>query len=196
MPYLNLFDDISSIGRKFLKSTDRGHEALRRYTWQLGSINELIKHTHSIVIEKLEAIERSSDIEGAKSIAETLQGGPLSDSFRTSGLCDLFVGYGRSLRRIIETPRQTDQVDDEPPISIEEKGSWIRFCDSLEEREQQVAELYSSEIQEINELIWGLKGTEGLKEIKKRAKLAKNILTDQMADFHSLSKSFRKKLRG
>lgn len=196
MSYINLFDEISSIGRKFLKSTDRGHKALRRYTWQLGSINELIKHTHSMVTEKLEAIEKSSDIDEAKTIAETLQGGPLSDSFRVSGLCDIFVGYGMSLRKIVEIPTQINQDDDLPPISEVEKTSWIQFCDSLEEREQQIAELYSSEIQEIGELVWDLQNIKDLKEIKKRAKRAKHILTDQMADFDSLSKSFRKKLNG
>ncbi len=196
MAFINLFDEISSIGKKFLKSTDRGHQALKKYTWQLGSINELIKHSHSIVIEKLEEIERSSDIGEAKSIAETLQGGPLSDSFRVSGLCDIFVGYGKSLRRIVELPQEMHQHDDLPPISDDEKTTWIRFCDSLEEREQQVAELYSSEIQEIGELAWNIQNLDELKEIKARAKRAKNILTDQMADFDSLAKDFQKKLTG
>ena len=194
MSYLNLFDDISSIGKKFLKSTDRGHQALMKYTWQLGGISELIKHTHSIVIEKLEAIEQTKTIEDAKRIVESLQGNPLSDSFKASGLCDIFVGFGKALRRIVEDPQQTNQLEDAPPISEEEKTSWIQFCDSLEEREQQVAELYSSEIQEINELVWGTQTEERLITIKERARRGKAILTDQMADFDSLAENFRKRL--
>lgn len=88
------------------------------------------------------------------------------------------------------------QHDDLSPILDEEKTTWIRFCDSLEEREQQVAGFYSSEIQEIGELAWNKQNLDELKEIKARAKRAKNILTDQMADFDSLAKSFQKKLTG
>ncbi len=195
MPYINLFDEISSIGRKFLKSTDRGHKALRRYTWQLGSIHELIKHTHSLVIEKLEAIEQAADIDEAKAIADTLNGTTLSDSFRISGLCDIFVGYGVSLRKIVETDAQSDP-EDEAPISEDEKVRWIQFCDSLEERELQVAALYSNEIQEIGDLVWNLDTIGDLDEIQQRARSAKKILTDQMADFDSLSNSFHNQLNG
>jgi len=191
MPYLNLFDEISSIGDKFLKSTDRGHKALKNYTWQLGSINELIKHTHSLVIKKLEAIEEAEDMSEAQQIINSLSGGPLSDSFRVNGLCDIFVGFGVSLRKIVEAAGNNQE---ESPLSAEEQNHWIYFCDALEEREQQVAYLYSNEIQEIGDLVCHSQNITDLEEVKERARRAKHILTDQMADFDSLSKKFHKQL--
>jgi len=191
MPYLNLFDEISSIGEKFLKSTDRGHKALKNYTWQLGSINELIKHTHSLVIKKLEAIEEAEDMSEAQQIINSLSGGPLSDSFRVNGLCDIFVGFGVSLRKIVEAAGNNQE---ESPLSAEEQNHWIYFCDALEEREQQVAYLYSNEIQEIGDLVCHSQNITDLEEVKERARRAKHILTDQMADFDSLSKKFHKQL--
>lgn len=193
MPYLNLFDEISSIGDKFLKSTDRGHNALKNYTWQLGSISELIKHTHSLVIEKLEAIEGTTDMSEAQQIINSLSGEPLSDSFRVNGLCDIFVGYGVSLRKIVESASGNNE-DEAPLLSAEEQNHWVYFCDVLEEREQQVANLYSNEIQEIGELVWNAQNINDLEEVKERARRAKHILTDQMADFDSLSKKFHKQL--
>ncbi|SHF73011.1 hypothetical protein SAMN05443144_11297 [Fodinibius roseus] len=193
MPYLNLFDEISSIGEKFLKSTDRGHKALKNYTWQLGSINELIKHTHSLVIEKLEAIEGTENMPEAQQVIDSLSGGPLSDSFRINGLCDIFVGFGVSLRKIVESASENNG-DEASPLSAEEQNHWVYFCDALEEREQEVAYLYSNEIQEIGDLVWNTQNINDLEEVKERARRAKHILTDQMADFDSLSKKFHKQL--
>lgn len=192
MSYLNLFDEISSIGEKFLKSTDRGHKALKNYTWQLSSINELIKHTHSLVIEKLDSIEEAEDMSEAQQIIDSLSGGPLSESFRVNGLCDIFMGYGVSLRKIVESGSRDN--DEAPPLSDEEQNHWVYFCDALEEREQQVANLYSNEIQEIGDLVWNTQNINDLEEVKERARRAKHILTDQMADFDSLSKKFHKQL--
>lgn len=194
MPYLNLFDEISSIGNKFLKSTDRGHQVLKKYLWQLGSINDLMKHTHSLVIEKLETIENALTLEEAKESSNQLQGDALTDSFRTSGLCDIFVGMGISLRKIIETPQHTAQPEEEVPLTVDEINKWMMFCNALEEREQQVAYLYSSEIDEIGRLTWNLNNQGDLGKIKEYAIKAKRILTSQMADFDSLSVKFKEQL--
>lgn len=194
MPYLNLFDEIASIGWKFLKSTDRGHKVLLDYIWQLGSICDLIKHTHLIVIEKLEAIDRAETLEEATTITQQLSGLSLSNSFRTAGLCDVFVGYGKSLRGIIEKYQSSTDPESTPPITQEEQYRWMEFCDSLEEREQQVAELYANQIQGLGDLVCGAP-SQDLKQIKEHAQQAKAILTDQVADFDALAARFRKEIK-
>jgi hypothetical protein len=194
MPYLNLFDEIASIGWKFLKSTDRGHKVLMDYNWQLASICDLIKHTHLIVIEKLETIDRAETLEEATTITQELSGLSLSNSFRTSGLCDIFVGYGKSLRRIVEKYQNSTDPETTPPIMQEEQIRWMQFCDSLEEREQQVAELYADQIQGLGDLVFGA-SSQDLEQIKEHAQKAKVILTDQVADFDALAERFRKQVK-
>jgi hypothetical protein len=192
MRYLNLFDEIASIGEKFLKSSDRGHKVLSDYTFQLASICQLIKHTHSIVINKLEEIEKAKNPTDAESIGRQLEGGSLSAIFRAGGLCDIFVAYGNSLRRIIEEHQQSTEIASAPPITKNEQVEWINFCDILENRELQVAYLYAEQIKGLNELIFGPTGQD-LKKIKEYAREAKAILTNQVAEFGLLAKRFSKR---
>lgn len=194
MAYLNLFDAVASIGWKFLKSTDRGHKVLSDYAWQLKSICELMTHTHTIVIDKLEAIDKAETLYDATTIAKDLSGDSLSDSFHASGLCDIFTGYGNSLRRITENYQDSTDLESVPPITQEEQFQWIEFCDNLAERELQVAELYVEQIQDIQDLV--VKSSEqDLEQIKEHAQRAKAILTDQVADFDALATKFRKRIK-
>lgn len=193
-PNLNLFDDVASIGRKFLKSTSRGHKVLTDYAWQLTTICDLLKYTHSIVIEKLEAIDRARTLKDARAIAQELSGESLSDSFRASGYCDVFEGYGKSLRRIIEKYQNSTDPASAPPITQDERYRWLEFCDSLEERESQVAALYADQIQGLQELV-ERSSSQNLKQIKEHARQAKAVLTDQVADFDSLATRFRKQIK-
>ena len=194
MPELNLFDDISAIGLKFFNSTDRGFNVLSDYTWQLASICDLIKHTHLIVIGKLEEIIKADSLDEAKAATQVLNGRSLSDSFHASGLCDLFAGYGKALRRIVENDLNAPELQNLQPISQQEKYKWIEFCDTLEERERQVAILYTKQIQGLREIVMMYPGG-SLNEIKEHAKIAKNILTGQVADFDVLAANFRKLVR-
>lgn len=194
MAYLNLFDEIASIGRKFLKSTDRGHKVLSDYAWQLASICDLIKHTHSIVIKKLEAIDKAETLEDATAIAQELSGESLSGSFRASGLCDVFLGYGKSLRSITEKYQNSTDPASAPPITQEEQYRWLEFCDRLEEREREVAELYAHQIQGLQDLVIG-SSSQDLEQIKAHSQQAKAILTDQVADFDTLATRFREQIK-
>jgi hypothetical protein len=194
MTHLNLFDEIASIGSKFLESTDRGHKVLSDYAWQLASICDLIKHTHSIVNNKLEAIDKADTLEDATNIAGELSRESLSASFRASGLCDVFLGYGKSLRRITEKYQNSPDPENAPPITPDEQHRWILFCDSLEERELQVAGLYVHQIQGLRDLVFG-SPSQDLKQIKEHAQQAKAILTDQLADFDALAANFRKRIK-
>lgn len=193
MPYLNLFDEVASIGWKFLKSTDRGHKMLQEYTFQLAAICDLIKYTHSIVIKKLEAIDEAQTVDAAKAIAQELGWGSLSSSFRASGLCDVFTGYGKSLRRITEKHQGSTDPAAAPPITVQERDQWRQFCDSLEAREAQVADLYIREIQGLQDLV-SASSSQDLIQVKEHARQARAILTAQVGDFDALAVRFRQQI--
>lgn len=88
----------------------------------------------------------------------------------------------------------TVNPEDLPPITPEEHFRWTEFCDSLEERERRVAELYTNQIQGLQDLVFGTAGQD-LAKIKDHARQAKAILTDQVADFDSLAVRFRKQIK-
>lgn len=186
----NLFDEVASIGKKFLLSTDRGHTMLSNYAWQLGSICDLIEHTHLIVIKKLEAIGKAETLEDAKAIVQELRRESLTESFRANGLCDLFQGYGGSLRRIVEKNQDSTDPESALPITQDEQSIWLEFCDELEEREARVAGLYKDTIQSFRDLV-----NQDLEKFKEQAQQARSILIAQVADFHALAESFRKRIK-
>src|SRR5205823_5322095 len=99
MPQRNIFDETADVIRGFL-SLNAAQQALHQYAWQLRTICELIKHTHSIVIQKLEAIEEADSLSNASAVVDELESSALTDSFRANGLCDIFQGFGTSLRKI------------------------------------------------------------------------------------------------
>jgi len=143
---------------------------------------------------KLEAIDKAETLEAATAITKELSGESLSSSFRAIGLCDVFLGYGKSLRRITEKYQNSTDPASAPPITQEEQYRWMEFCDSLEERELKVAELYTNQIQGLQDLVFRSSGQD-LKQIKEHAQQAKAILTDQVADFGALTTRFRKRLK-
>jgi len=163
---------------------------LSNYAWQLGSICDLIKHTHLIVIKKLEAIDKAETLEDAMAIVEELREGSLTESFRANGLCDLFHGYGNSLRRIVVKNRDSTDPESVLPITPDEQSIWLEFCDDLEEREARVAGLYKDTIQNFRDFV-----SQDLEKIKELVRQARSILIDQIADFDALARSFRKQIK-
>jgi hypothetical protein len=192
MPQRSLFDEVADISREFW-ALSSSHEMLRNYTWQLGAICDLIKHTHSIVVHKLEAIEAATSLARAKALVTELEDAPLTSSFRANGLCDIFQGFGVALRQLTATIYRPDGTVETLPITNERKSSWAQFCDALENREREVASLYAHEIQEMVDLKLRAQSTQGLATLKSAARRARNILTSQMADFDSLATQFRQR---
>lgn|GEM_PF-3466405 len=190
MGQYDLFDEVAAIGREFL-ALSKSEQELRRYTWQLGAICDLIKHTHSIVVEKLEEIEAAQTVADARAAAVQLEDQPLTASFRANGLCDIFQGFGHSLRRIVEPHAQPGESVQPVPLGTAQINSWTWFCESLEEREQRVASLYASELREICNLSASASGDADLAQLKAKARATKNLLTTQMADFDALATQFR-----
>jgi len=149
----------------------------------------LIRHTHSLVIAKLEAIERAESAPEAQRITDELRADPLIQAFKVAGLCDTFESHGKSLLALLDRRGAVDGLTEVVTPGSEEEWELRRFADELMGRERQVADLYSSEIRELRELIDSAVGGD-LEEIRRRARLAKAVLTDQMADFSALASDF------
>jgi hypothetical protein len=179
MSSTDIFDNIADIGREFL-ALSKSQETLKNYIWQLGTISDLIKHTHSIVVHKLEAVEEAASIEEAKSLVTELEGDPLTNSFRANHLCDIFQAFGTALRQLTSTLG-----------SQERQSKWEKFCGTLESRENTVAELYADQLQDLIDLKYKLNIQQDLNQFKVAAKNARQKLTEQMADFDALAKKFR-----
>jgi len=178
MSSTDIFDDVAVIGKEFV-GMSKSRETLKNYVWQLATISDLIKHTHSIVVHKLEAVEESKSIMEAESLVTELEDDALTNSFRANGLCDIFQGFGAALRKLLNT------------LSSDRRETWERFCNALEEREAKVARLYTDLLRDLINKKYQLNNMLDLEELKITAENARQKLTDQMADFDALAKQFR-----
>lgn len=190
MTQSNLFDDVARLMRGFT-GPNRSQAILQKYNFQLGTVCQLIKHTHSIIADKLEEIEAASSLAEARELARQLESDPLTASFRARGLCDIFEGYGRSLRNIVASTHG----EPGPALTHDQESLWLHFCHSLENREQEVARLYTDQIQEIGNLVYEANTEQDLDNIKAEAKKARAVLTSQMADLDSLAEQFQQLLK-
>ena len=187
MPKSLFFSDLGNVVTGFL-GLSQSQEALKKFAWQLGTICDLIKHTHSLVINKLEAIEDAQSLDQAKAIVKTLERQPLTDIFRANHLCDIFVGFGIELERIIKQI----SANDPQLITSEQMGTWARFGDSLMRREGEVAFLYADILQNLGDLVSDRKTGVDLAMLKAEAAEANTTLAAQVADFDHLAIEFRK----
>ena len=191
MPQRNLFDETADVIRVFLK-LNRSQQTLQKYNWQLGAICDLIKHTHSIVVDKLEAIEATDSFDEARALVAQLESHPLTESFRANGLCDIFQGFGYALRKVI-APGPGGGIG--ASVSTAQQVAWDGFCESLENREREVASLYADQIQELGDLIRRRDTAPKIEDLQAAARAAKHVLTTQMADFDSLATQFQRLLK-
>jgi hypothetical protein len=190
----SLFEEVAGIGRGFLNSTHGGPKVLQDYTYMLSQFCELLNHTHSMVLQKLECIEDAKTLNEAQVACRELQGEALSGAFRSCGLCDVFRGYGSSLRRLLPQSRPGGRSS----VLLFLGGGQVRWeflCDALEEKEARVANLYVDQIQEIHQLISDRSIAEDLPKMNELARQAKTKLTQQMADFEALAQGFRSHLK-
>ena len=179
MGSLDIFADISNVGREFL-ALSKSQQVLQDYTWQLGTISDLIKHTHSMIVHKLEAVDEATELDDAKAPISDLQEAPLTDSFRANHLCDVFQGMGTALIPLTASLQ-----------SSESQEKWGNFCIALQERESSVAQLYAYQLRDLIDLKDRSKVPEDLVPLKAAAKETIRKLTGQMADFEALAKQFR-----
>jgi hypothetical protein len=191
-----LLDDVADIVRQIL-GYNRGQQSLRHYAWQLSSICDLLSHTHSIVIDKLDGIEETKSLEEAKILVKGLAIEPLTDSFRVNGLCDIFMGFGIALRKAV-IQKDAPNPSENKLVAMTDKQwySWMRFCDALEQREQEVASLYVYEIRELSDILLEVDSATDLDGLKTKAGRVRAVLTTQKADFDSLATQFRQALPG
>jgi len=183
----SVLQEAGAMGRRILKLESQGHRALAEYNWTLSRLYDLLKYTHSIVVSTLTRIESAENVDAARAMVDELRGDALTKTFRVKGLCDVLEGFGRSLRRLIEPDK--GYVD---PSTVTPEGlwAWVNFCETLEQREDEVAALYAWHIRDLRDLIDGT-GSQDLPEIKQRAGQAKATLTVQMSDFGALADEFR-----
>ncbi len=191
-----ILDDVRDFMRTFL-GDNRSQQALRLYAELLGSICELISYTHSIVIDGLNGIEKAKSLQEAKRLAEGLRADPLMRSFRGRMLCDRFEEAGSKLRRaVIRTDDPNPPRDKLVATTDEQWNALMKFCNMFELREHAVATGYVYQIRELSAMLSGVDTVTDLNEIKAKARGAKDVLTDQKADFDALAAQFRRKLSG
>lgn len=174
MPASDLFDEFSRFGDRILHGIEQDERPALKYKYLLGKINELLNTTHGMVVRRLEKIENAAGPNEAEAALAELRSDALEESFRIEGLCDVFDSFGRTLDELAW--RSDEQNDSVAP----DLGEIHKFSQSLMDREQEVARIYTDEIK----AMVNLGGVDGdLPGLRKRAADAKKILTDQMADF-------------
>jgi len=178
-----LFDGFNRFGDRILLGIDRKERPASKYKWLLGQINELLKTTHGMVVEKLNRIEKAVNIETASVVLEELRFGDLQESFRVEGMCDTFFGLGVALAEL------NDRSNQEGAFSSAEMTDIADMAHTLTNREAEVAGIYVRELQGLTRQI-GHISPKDLPEIKKKTHKVKKLLTDQMSDFDTKAKKF------
>jgi hypothetical protein len=185
MPASQLFPDFIAFGRRVMVGIDRQESASIRYKRLLGEITRLLRDTHGMVVRRLERIESAQDLDSARSILDELRAQPLEAAFRAEGLCDAFAGLGQTLDRLNwRTEQESDGAFSDGDLAASRGLAAI-----MVEREGEVALGYTEAIQE---LVHGVEHAGGLDELQGEAGKARQVLTDQMADFQQLSDRFRR----
>ncbi len=180
----NPFSGFIAFGRKVMGQIEQDDPVAIRYKWLLGEINVLFGVTHSLVTGKLEQVESAKSFDEAADIIESLRSEALSNTFHAQGLCDAFVGLGRAFGELNLRIQSVDSNE-----SLLDLGEARHIAEALENREFEVARLYSDAIASLTDLVNGT--SDDLGEIKKQAEEARNELTNQTADFKSLAQDFR-----
>jgi hypothetical protein len=180
----NLLDDVANLGRQML-GTSSAHTQLSQYRWQLATICDLMRHTHTLVVDRLDDIERATTVEEARRLAADLDEQPFTQALRANGLCDVFQGLGTSLLRLTQ-PKDGAA----PTVSA---PAWRRFCEVLQERELSVARMYLNEIRELGALVVAARGGGAdLAALRQAAARTRDVLTVQRNDFEALATEFRR----
>jgi hypothetical protein len=183
----HLFDDFISFGRRVMDGVNRGEKESIRYKRLLGEITALLEDTHSMVVRRLERLERAASAAEAWSILAELRAEPLEAAFRAEGLCDAFAGLGNALDRVNWETRG----DAAMPFTDDEMQAVGNLAQTLVAREGEVAMGYTMEIQHLLQSLYEDEPTD-LGELHARAAKARRTLTDQIADFDALTTRFRK----
>jgi len=145
------------------------------------------------VVEKLEHIEAAQSLAEARIVVDDLQSYPLTNAFRAQGLCDIFEGFGKSLRRLLDVRQATAFASPPQPLTDTSKsGQWAQFCEILEGREAQVADLYARQLHAISDAVYAAAEAD-LPGIKTLVAQANAALTDQINDFDALSRDFARR---
>jgi hypothetical protein len=181
MPANDLFDEFRRFGDRILHGIDQDERPALKYKYLLGQINALLHTTHSMVVRRLEKIEKATGPVEAEAALAELRTDALEESFRIEGLCDVFDSHGRTLDELAwRSEQQNDSV-------APDLGQIHEFSQRLMDREREVATIYAEEIKAIVNL-GGVGGD--LDGLRARAAEAKEVLTDQMADFAAKADRF------
>lgn len=178
----DLFDSFSQFGDRILVGIDHEERPALKYKYLLGSINELLGVTHGIVVRILERVEKASGPDEARSALAELNMDALEESFRLEGLCDAFDAMGMGLSNLTWTSQTNGDSVAPDTAEIQE------FARMLTDREQEVARIYSTQIQELV----NLDDFSDLPDLRRRVAEAKSKLTNQMADFAYKSQRFKR----
>ena len=141
---VTVFDGYIVFGRRVMIGANRNERPSIRYKRLLGLITELLRDTHALVVEKLEAIESADSWSEAQQLAQELRDEPLTDSFRAQGLCDAFAGLGQALDGLNEYT----SVESPGAFSAEDTSTAATIAQMLADREREVARYYVREIRE------------------------------------------------
>lgn len=183
-----LFDDFIAFGRRVMQGVDRGEEESIRFKRLLGEITGLLMDTHTMVMRRLEKLERAADEHEAQFVLEELRAEPLEAAFRAEGLCDAFSALGDALSRVYWRTRD----DEEVPFTDGEMEAVQSMASTLIEREGQVAMGYTEEIERLLQSLYRDSAPENMDRLREAAAAARKKLTDQTADFEVLANRFRR----
>jgi hypothetical protein len=161
---------------------DRGERSAQKFKYLIGIISRTLADTHSIVLQRLAAIEDAATPEDANRLLEGIRTEQLTEAFRVEGLCDTLGGLGEGL-----VNRSWHAVG-EGTFSDAELADIRVFAERLHDRETEVASAYAEALSDVTRM--NVSDQASLLDLKERIHLLDRALTDQVVDFRSKAKRF------
>jgi len=174
---IRFFDDAAQVGETILTALNEGpaNEQAASYFERAGKIYHLMVDVHDEVANLTVRVSLARDLDEAKHALSRLDNERLTDVFRVRNWCDEFEWLGEALLPLA----------DEINLSDEDRAIWHEFCQSLSQREGEVAYLYEVKLYELRRLKDSKRGLESLKRAVDRIS---NKLVTQKARFDLLAK--------
>lgn len=179
------FEGFRAFENDVLDGLRAGERSAKKFKQLMGTINDTLVTTHSLVIGRLEALESATDVATARDLLEGLRAEALTEAFRVEGLCDLLHGLGEGLRN------RTLDAEDEGLFPHDQLQGVNEFAWMLYDREAEVALVYAESLMELVNQRDGLDDA-SLHELRAAAASARRRLTDDVSDFEAKARIFKK----
>jgi hypothetical protein len=145
---IGFYDEVARVGSEILEmlagssAADRAKDDVSTYLDLVAQIYNLLTQVHDQVATVAVRVTVATTLAEARQDLQGIGHTGLEDTFRAMDWCDQFEKLGKDLRPLRE----------DPGLSPNDQKIWDEFCETLEQREGEVAMLYDHKLYDLRRL--------------------------------------------